>query len=86
MTAIKEAKEEAGYDVELIRKLDIFQANAQSPVKHVFEAKIIGGKLEWPKDEILQAKWFTRQEIQNMQDKLRDEWIIGGISILEGKK
>lgn len=46
VTAIKEAKEEAGYDVELSRKLDIFQAYSKTPPKHAFEARIIGGKLE----------------------------------------
>ena len=82
-TAIKEAKEESGYDVELIRKLDIFQDNAQTPPKHAFVAKIIGGNLDWPKDEILNAKWFTLQEIQGMKEKLRGEWIIGAINIME---
>lgn len=82
-TAIKEAKEESGYDVKLIRKLAIFQDNAQTPPKHAFEAKIIGGHLQWPKDEILNAQWFTWPEIQDMEDKLRGEWIKGAINILE---
>ncbi len=85
-TAIKEAKEEVGYDIELLRKLDIFQAHAKTPPKHAFAAKVIGGKLEWPKDEIIDAKWFTWQEIQDIKDKLREEWIIGAISIMENTK
>lgn len=85
-TAVKEAQEEVGYDVELIRKLDIFQADAKSPAKHAFEAKIIGGQLNWPKDEILTAKWFSWPEIQEMKDQLRADWIIGAISILEQEK
>lgn len=85
-TAIKEAKEEVGYDVELIRKIDIFQAHSKTPPKHAFEAKIVGGKLDWPKEEILEAKWFTWQEIKDMQDKLRGEWIIGAIDIMENNK
>jgi 8-oxo-dGTP pyrophosphatase MutT (NUDIX family) len=84
-TAIREAKEESGYDVELIRKLAIFQANTKTPAKHAFEAKIIGGELNYPKEEILNARWFTWQEIQNMSGKLRSEWIIGAISIMEKK-
>ncbi len=82
-TAVKEAKEESGYEVELIRKLDIFQDSVNTPPKHAFEAKIIGGSLNWPKDEILDAKWFTWQEIKGMGDKLRSEWIIGSIAVLE---
>ncbi len=82
-TAIKEAKEESGYDVELIRKLDIFQADTQTPPKHAFEARIIGGELKWPEDEIMCAKWFSLEEIKGMEDKLRSEWIMGAINIIE---
>ncbi len=82
-TALKEAKEEVGYDVALICKLDIFHERAHEPVKHAFEAKIIGGELAWPQDEILDARWFTWQEIQGMQDKLRSEWIIGAVQLME---
>lgn len=82
-TAIREAKEEVGYDVELLRKLAVFQAHAQTPPKHAYEAKIISGELAWPKDEILDARWFTWEEIRNMQNKLRDEWIVGAITIIE---
>ena len=82
-TAVKEAKEEAGYDVELVRKLDIWQKTATEPPKHAFEAKIIGGELKYPEDEILDARWFTFEEIKDMKDKLRGEWILEAISILE---
>lgn len=82
-TAIKEAKEESGFDVELVRKLDIFQDSADTPPKHAFEAKIIGGELKYPEDEILDAKWFTADEIKSMKDKLRGEWILGAIAMLE---
>src|SRR3989344_4605353 len=82
-TAIKEAKEESGYDVELVRKIAIFHENIEVPVKHAFEAKIMGGELKWPKDEILDAKWFTLEELEEMKDKLRGEWILGAIKIMD---
>lgn len=82
-TAIKEAKEESGFDVELIRKLGIYQNTANEAVKHVFEAKIIGGELKWPKDEISDAKWLTFQEIEAMKDHLRNTWILEAISLVE---
>lgn len=85
-TAVKEAKEESGYDVELIRKLDIFQESEKVPPRHAFEARIIGGELKWPEGEILEAKWFTFQEIQKMAEHLRGEWILGAITILEQGK
>jgi 8-oxo-dGTP diphosphatase len=81
--AIREAKEESGYDIELIRKIDIFQENAQEPAKHAFEARIIGGDLNFPKDELLDARWFDLDEIQAMKDNLRGEWILKSISLLE---
>jgi 8-oxo-dGTP diphosphatase len=83
-TAIREAKEEVGYDVELIRKIDIYQSHSDTPPKHAFEAKIIGGKLDWPKDEILDARWFSWQEIQEMKERLREDWVIEAIRVLEG--
>jgi len=82
-TAVKEAKEECGYDVELVRKLDVFQESSKVPPKHAFEARIIGGELKWPEDEILSADWFSFNELKEMKEKLRGEWILGAITILE---
>lgn len=82
-TAIKEAKEESGYDVKLIRKIDIYQETANEPPKHAFEAEIIGGDLKYPEDEILDARWFSFQEVKELKDKLRSSWILDAISVLE---
>lgn len=82
-TAVKEAKEESGFDVELIKKLGIYQNTASEAVKHVFEAKIVGGELKWPEEEILDAKWLTFEEIKNMKDKLRNIWVLDAISLVE---
>ena len=84
--AVREAKEESGFDVELIRKLNIFQNFVTDSVKHAFEAKIIGGELKYPEDEILNAKWYTFEEIENMKDKLRNTWVFEAICIVENKK
>lgn len=83
--AIRETKEESGYDVELIREIKIFHEKATSVIKHVFEGKIIGGELKFPEDEMLDAKWFTYEEIKKIKDKLRDEWILDTVNILENK-
>ncbi|MBU0999253.1 NUDIX hydrolase [Patescibacteria group bacterium] len=84
-TAVREAKEESGYDVELIKEIGIFQAISTDAVKHAFEAEIVGGELKFPEDEILNAKWFSFEEIKQMKDTLRGKWIIEAISILENK-
>jgi len=78
-TAVKEAKEEVGFDVKLIRKIGIYQNKADEPPKHAFEAEIIGGELKFPEDELLDAKWFTLEEIKEMKEKLRGNWILEAI-------
>jgi len=85
-TAIREAKEESGFDVRLIRKVGIFQKKANEPPKHIFEARIIRGELKFPEDEIMDAQWFSYGEIKGMKDKLRNEWILEAIDILEKEK
>jgi NADH pyrophosphatase NudC (nudix superfamily) len=85
--AIREAKEEVGYDVELVKKICVHQNSINEPVKHTFYAKITGGELNFPKDELLDAKWFSFDEIKRMKDKLRSgDWIIETITIFEKNK
>lgn len=84
--AIREAREETGYKIKLIKKIAIFQRKITESVKHVFKAKIIGGKLQYPEDEILDVKWFTYPEIKKMKNKFRTYWVLEGIGILEKKK
>ena len=78
-TAIKEAKEESGFEVELIREIGIYHERATAAVKHAYEAKIIGGELNFPRDEILDARWFTWDEIKDMGEELRGTWILKAI-------
>ena len=82
-TVIRETKEETGYGVELVRKLGIFHEIAEKPVVHIFEGKIKGGELKYPKDEILAAGWFTYEEIKKMRDLLRDKFILAVINTME---
>jgi len=82
-TAIKEAREETGYEVELLDKIDIFQESINEPPHHAFVAKIKSGELNYPKDEILDVKWFSLEEIKIMKNKLRGNWILNAINILE---
>ncbi len=85
-TAVKEAKEETGFDVELVRKIGIFQEEAVRPPCHAFEAKITGGTLEWPEDEILDAKWLDLAELMGMKEKLRGPWVLDSINMMERKE
>lgn len=79
--AIREAMEETGFDVEIIKELGIYHKDGDKSVKHVFEAKIIGGQIEIPEDEILDVKWLSKEEITelNNKDMIRNDWIIKAI-------
>ena len=78
--AVKEAKEETGYDVKITREIGIFQKDGES-VRHAFEAEIVGGEFKFPKEEIMDAKWFSLEEIKKMKDKLRSDWVLGAIEL-----
>ncbi len=81
--ATREAKEESGFDVKIIRKIGIFQTTPTEAVKHAFLAEIVGGEIEYPKEEILDARWFTLDEIYGIKDKLREGWVLNAIEIVE---
>lgn len=76
--AVREAKEEVGFDVEIVK-----QVNTEELSKHAFFAKVVGGELRFPEDEIMDAKWFSLQEIMTMQDQMRSTWILDSIITLE---
>lgn len=83
--ALREVHEETGYEVELVDKIDIYHETIESPVRHAFRAKIIGGELRAQEGEILDAKWFSYDEITQMRQdgKLRVEWIYDAMTRVE---
>lgn len=84
-TAVKEAKEECGFDVQLIREIGIWQKTEKEPAKHAFVAEIISGTLQYPKEEIMDAKWFTLEEMRGMKDQLRNDWVLEAAEMMEKK-
>jgi len=84
--AVKEAKEETGYDVKIVKEIGIFHKDGEKAVKHAFEAEIVGGELNFPKEEIMNARWFTLEEIKKMRNKLRNSWVLGAIELLENQR
>lgn len=78
--AIREAREEAGFEVKLGAHLHIVHPSVEVPVLHAFAATITGGELAVDPHEILDAKWFTYAEVVAMKDELRNaDYILGGI-------
>lgn len=83
--AVREVKEETGYDVELSEKIDVYHDEVEEPVRHAFRARVIGGELAAQPGEILDASWFSYEEILGMkhEGKLRVLWIFDAITRVE---
>lgn len=79
--AIRETKEESGYDVKIIKEVGVYHPTYNRPVFHVYQAVIVGGDLVIQEDEILDAQWFTSEEILQMQsnNELRSDWMVDAI-------
>jgi ADP-ribose pyrophosphatase YjhB (NUDIX family) len=85
VAAVREAKEESGFDVELDSLIAIYHNTANEPVKHAYKAHIVGGELAVQEDEILDVKWMTYQEVEelNSNGKIRARWIFDAITSVE---
>lgn len=83
--AIREAKEESGYEIELDGQIALYHEEIKRPLKHIFKAHVVGGELKIQEDEILDAKWLSFEEIKQLdeQGKLRAPWIIDAIRKVE---
>ena len=76
--AKREIKEECNLDVELTGIASISNRVMEDDefVSFVFATEVIGGEVKVDHDEILDAKWFTYEEIKSMQDNLRSPDLI----------
>lgn len=67
--AIREAKEETGYDVELTSIISIQNYPNKEAIKIAFNANIISGEIKYDKNETLDVKWIPIEELEKMSDK-----------------
>ena len=82
-TAIRETKEETGLKVKINNPLIVMMDEDDLHLLHSFQAEIVEGELNFPQGEILDAKWFSYDEIQHI--KLRnDKYILKSLSKLKG--
>ncbi len=81
--AVREVKEETGYSVNLLGKVAIFHESHEHGIKHVYAGEITDGDLDIPEGEILDAQWFSFEEIEAMRDQVRKPWVIDSIRIFE---
>lgn len=70
--AIREAKEESGYDVKIIQELGVYHPKLTGPVKHLFLAEVVGGEEELDPTEIASSAWLTLEEVDERKGNLRD--------------
>lgn len=67
--AVREAKEETGYDVELIKLINEYKyLNTKvnkEVTKQIFLARIVGGELRLQEGEIIKSGWFGPDELNS---------------------
>jgi ADP-ribose pyrophosphatase YjhB (NUDIX family) len=71
-TAIREAKEETGLEVRILEKIGIFETTNR--IQHLYKAEIIDGEIKYSKDEIMDCRWLTVQELEH--EKIRGPWML----------
>jgi 8-oxo-dGTP diphosphatase len=81
VAAIREAREETGYKVALDRKLPVEHIDLERPVLHAFKAHIISGSLKAQPEELLDARWFSLEDVKRLhqEGKLRNDWVLNSI-------
>lgn len=85
--AVREAKEETGYDVRLIEQIALYHESAPQSVKHVYLAEIIGGEEKAQEGEILEVVWCSFEDVSILEQagKIRAPWVFDVISKFENQ-
>ena len=74
--AVREAKEETGYDVSIVRKLGVIEKPFPDTSEiHVFLGEITGGELKIPGGEVIEARWFAQDDLDELKDRAPGPWI-----------
>lgn len=63
--AIREALEETGLEIEIVRLLDVFftpNGNRIAPIIIIYEGRMIGGQLQ-ANDDVDEAAWYTADNL-----------------------
>ena len=88
--AKREVFEETGCTVELTGVLQIGNRVSENDtwMSVIFSTNLVKENISYDKSEILDVKWFSYEELLNMQEELRAyDWIINSISnFIENKK
>lgn len=63
---LREVKEETGFDGKIGGLIGIYVFGETK--KYLYEIEILGGELKVPEDEIAEARWFTIDEIRELEN------------------
>lgn len=79
--AVREVQEETGFIVEVDTEVFSESIPEREREFHIFAAQIIGGALSVQPEEILDAQWFSIDEIYQLQKdgQLRSDWMVKAI-------
>jgi len=79
--AIKEAKEETGFDVRITRLIGNYFEEGDRSIRFAYEAEIVGGDISFDEDEILDVKWFSQADLLKMDEdgEIRNFWVMKAI-------
>lgn len=79
--AVREVQEETGLIVEAGKEVFSEAIPERDREFHIFTAQIVGGTLSVQPEEILDAQWFSMDEIYQFQkdQQLRSEWMVRAI-------
>lgn len=85
--AIRETKEETGYDIRLLGQIALYHESASQSVKHVYSAEITGGEEKAQEGEILEVVWHSYDEIVELEKagQMRASWVFDVISRFENR-
>lgn len=87
--AKREISEECGCKVEIngVLKIGNVITSNKNIVLIAFSTNLLNENIAFDKNEILDAKWFTYEEILNMKEQLRDyNWIVSVITAFVKKE
>lgn len=75
--ATREAKEETGLDVRLIKQVGLYHESSTRSVKHVYSAEIIDGTIRPQPGEIVSVEWLSFEQIAQLyrDGRLRADWV-----------
>ena len=77
--AVREVKEETGLDVKLKGVLPICETELRNETHVIirFVAEVIGGKIEFDSNEILDVKWIDIKDIEKMPEEQLRNYLVG---------